>query len=113
MNYNIKEEITMLKSFFSALEDNHLEKGDKFSGVLKSKHFYWEGESLCGLVNRGVLEIVGREFVAWRKDAWSPRVKVSPEDILSGRYRGTFYSRNIYKVRYDNIRDYMADLLYE
>ena len=113
----LREEIKTVKNFFEDMKQAGLEKGDKFrvsDGIRRnsSRCYYYEGADFMPFVRRGILKIVSNEFVAMG-DRFSSSKVIDPEDILTGKIRGMFYTRYVYKVVIDNFDDYLKTILFD
>lgn len=112
----LRKEIETVKNFFKDMKNAGLEEGDRFrvsDGIsFKSSSMYYAGADFMPFVRRGILKIVGNEFVSMG-DRFSSSKVVDPEDILTGKVRGMFYTRYIYKVVIDNFDDYLKTILFD
>jgi len=113
----LRKEITTVKTFFADLERANLEKGDKFTTAnnityKKANGIVYSGSDFMPFVNRGILKIVRKEFVQLGNRYTAPKV-VTPEEIIAGKVKGLFYTRNVYKVVIDNFEEYLATILAE
>ncbi len=112
----LRTEIKTVKNFFADMKQAGLEEGDRFrvsDGILHHpSKCYYEGADFMPFVRRGILKIVGNEFVAMG-NRFTPSKIIDPEDILTGKVRGMFYTRYIYKVVIDNFDDYLKTILFD
>ena len=112
----IRKEIETARSFFNDMKSANLTKGDKFTAGDNIRYrggsscMVYSGSDFMPFVRRGILRVVGREFVTFG-DGCIPPIVVSPADILSGTIKGLFYTRNVYEVVYDNLNNYITDLM--
>ena len=111
----IRNEIETVRGFFNDMKKANLTKGDRFTA---GNHIRYRGSSynaysssdFMPFVRRGILRVVGREFVTFG-DGYIPPMVINPADILAGTVKGLFYTRNIYEVVYDNLNNYITDLM--
>ena len=115
--FDVMHELRRRKEFFANLYNGSYQKGDRIrSGDVKINGFNdvgYEGTDLKSLVNDGVLEVVGKEFVWWRSEKWADNEVISPEKILSPDFNGTVYTRKVYRIKIDNFEDYLEMLIEE
>lgn len=111
----LRKEIKTVKTFFEDMKRAGLEKGDRIRIAdeicYNSSSLYYAGADFMPFVRRGILKIVGNEFVTMGNN-FTPSKVVDPEDILTGKVRGMFYTRYIYKVVIDNFDDYLKTILF-
>lgn len=112
----LRKEIKTVKTFFEDMKNAGLEEGDRFrvsDGIrYHSNNIYYSGADFMPFVRRGILKIVGNEFVSMG-NKFIPSEVVSPEDILTGKIRGMFYTRYVYKVVIDNFDNYLKTVLFD
>lgn len=111
----IRKEIGTVRCFFNDMKRANLRKGDRFTAGSDiryhgSNNITYSGSELMPFVRRGILKVVGREFVTFG-DGYIPPMVINPADILSGTIKGLFYTRNVYEVEYDNFENYITNLM--
>ncbi len=110
----IRKEIETVRVFFNDMKKANLTKGDRFTAGnhihFNGSYLTYSGSDFMPFVRRGILKVVGREFVTFGDGYIRPMV-INPADILSGSIKGLFYTRNVYEVVYDNLNNYVTDLM--
>lgn len=111
----MKSELNYIKEFIDHLNEQHYHAGDTITAgdhvvYLHGSYddYCYDGPELVHLANAGVLDVVGRELVLWRER--DSRV-IDIEEMICPNFRGTVYTRNVYKIKYDNFADYLSSLL--
>ena len=114
----MKVELEKIKDFINDLNKRNFHVGDKINARSVVRDYnrygttiYYEGSDLLNMANAGVLEHVGREFVLWDDNPFGENPTIDAEEILKPNFHGTVYTRNVYRINFDNFADYISELI--
>ena len=111
----MRSELNYVKEFINHLNEQHYHAGDVITAGDHIIYFHgsysdccYDGPELASLAGAGVLEIVGRELVLWRE---RDSKVIDIEEMMHPNFRGTVYTRNVYRIKYDDFTEYLSSLV--